>query len=39
MFNDCPECRQGKHGNCTNEALDPETDEIVPCECAQGGHA
>ena len=36
---DCPECRQGKHGNCTGWALDPDTDEIRECGCAQGGHA
>jgi hypothetical protein len=36
---DCPECRQGKHVNCTDWALDPDTDEMVECECAQGGHA
>lgn len=35
---DCPECRQGKHANCTGWALDPDTDELVDCPCAEGGH-
>lgn len=29
----CPECAQGKHDNCTHEALDPVTDEFVLCGC------
>jgi hypothetical protein len=36
---DCPECKGGKHVNCTEVTLDPDTDEMVPCECAEGGHA
>lgn len=28
----CPECEQGKHGNCDGTALD-EHDEIVGCQC------
>jgi len=36
---DCPECRSGKHGNCTGWAIDPDTDEMVECECRVGGHA
>lgn len=28
----CPECEQGKHGNCTGWALD-ETDREVECMC------
>jgi len=36
---DCPECRQGKHGNCAGWALDPDTDDFVTCACAAGGHA
>lgn len=36
---DCPECRQGKHGNCTGWSIDEDTDEIVDCPCAVGGHA
>ena len=28
----CPECRQGKHVNCTGETLSA-ADEIVPCGC------
>lgn len=35
---DCPECRQGKHANCTGWALDAD-DEQTECGCAQGGHA
>jgi hypothetical protein len=35
---DCPECQQKKHANCTGWAIDPDTDEFVPCECAEGGH-
>jgi len=33
----CPECRAGKHGNCTGWALGPD-DEMVacPCECQDG---
>ncbi len=29
----CPECRDGKHGNCIHEALTDETDEFVDCAC------
>lgn len=36
---DCPECRSGKHLNCTGWAVDRETDELVECECKVGGHA
>lgn len=28
----CPECRDGKHYNCVNEALNS-LDVIVPCGC------
>lgn len=35
---DCPECRQGQHGNCTGWAID-DNDEMVECECLMGGHA
>ncbi|WQY99757.1 hypothetical protein [Microbacterium phage MO526] len=31
----CPECRDGKHGNC-GDALHDFTDEIVPCRCDHG---
>lgn len=34
---DCPECRSGKHPNCTGWALD-DADEMVECPCAEGGH-
>jgi len=29
----CPECVQGKHGNCDGTALDRATDEVGACEC------
>ncbi|QED11582.1 hypothetical protein PP914_gp092 [Arthrobacter phage Qui] len=29
----CPECRDGKHGNCVGQALHPATDDIVDCLC------
>jgi hypothetical protein len=29
----CPECRDGKHTNCTEWALDPITDDVVACLC------
>jgi len=29
----CPECENGKHGNCIEQALYPVTDEIVDCLC------
>lgn len=29
----CPECRNGKHVNCTGDALDEDTDTIVACTC------
>jgi hypothetical protein len=35
---DCPECVQGKHRNCTHMTLDPDTDQMVPCDCESGGH-
>lgn len=36
---DCPECRQGKHRNCTGQVLDLDTDQWHECTCAEGGHA
>lgn len=33
----CPECRQGKHVNCTSETLD-EHDELVLCTCPDASH-
>jgi hypothetical protein len=29
----CPECRDGKHGNCIGYALGPD-DVVVACGCA-----
>jgi hypothetical protein len=31
----CPECRDGKHGNCVGSALHPITDDIVDCLCGE----
>lgn len=31
----CPECRDGKHGNCIGYALNAETDVVEDCACAQ----
>lgn len=36
--NSCPECRQGKHDNCTGQALDPRTDEMTQCPCQRLDH-
>lgn len=33
----CPECVQGKHPNCTGDAMD-EDDRFVACGCAKRGH-
>lgn len=33
----CPECRAGKHVNCTG-SYDFEKDEAAPCPCAEVGH-
>ena len=33
----CPECIAGKHPNCVGQALDPVTDDLVPCTCDHGG--
>lgn len=37
-MNVCPECRQGKHVNCTDEAFDEVLDAVVTCDCATDGH-
>jgi hypothetical protein len=34
----CPECRQGKHGNCTTQGGFDEDDMPVPCSCWLDGH-
>jgi hypothetical protein len=34
----CPECEQGKHGNCNSEAWDDVKDEPMPCICASKEH-
>lgn len=31
----CPECKSGKHHNCTGWAIDPD-DEVTQCECVEG---
>ena len=28
-----PECKQGKHGNCTEEAWDDDLDCLTACLC------
>lgn len=33
----CPECRDGKHGNCTGWALDEQADEFGACACEHVG--
>jgi hypothetical protein len=33
----CPECRDGKHGNCIGYALDQATDTVVACGCGHTG--
>jgi hypothetical protein len=33
----CPECRQGKHGNCTKITLN-HRDDRVPCSCPDRGN-
>lgn len=32
----CPECANGKCVNCVGQALDPVTDDLVPCACTHG---
>lgn len=34
----CPECQQGKHGNCNGEAWDMLGDHPTPCACGDHGH-
>lgn len=34
----CPECVQGKHGNCIEQTLN-DNDEWVPCGCPEHGGA
>lgn len=34
----CPECRQGKCGNCTFTVPVGETLEVLPCPCGTAGH-
>jgi hypothetical protein len=34
----CPECRNKKHGNCTEWAIDEVTDDIVDCGCPDSCH-
>lgn len=35
----CPECRQGKHGNCDGTAWDDATDAPAGCPCAAHNHS
>lgn len=34
----CPECLQGKHGNCDGTTWDIVADEPTACPCATRGH-
>jgi len=34
----CPECRDGKHVNCTGWAVNEETDDVVDCHCPDPVH-
>lgn len=34
----CPECGDGKHGNCDGWAWDFDRDDVAPCPCAKGEH-
>lgn len=34
----CPECAQGKHGNCDGTAWDDESDGEAVCPCQEAGH-
>lgn len=34
----CPECLQGKHGNCDGTSWDAEVDGICGCTCSFLGH-
>jgi hypothetical protein len=36
---DCPECAQGKHGNCDGTSWNPKADDVDTCPCAERGHA
>lgn len=38
MKNVCPECKQGKHPNCTGGAWDDEKDKPAVCDCYAQGH-
>lgn len=34
----CPECSQGKHGNCDGTAWDNEADAPTACTCPDPSH-
>jgi hypothetical protein len=34
----CPECQQGKHGNCDGTSWDDLRDEPTDCPCARRDH-
>jgi len=36
---DCPECTQGKCGNCDGTSWNPKADDVDTCPCAERGHA
>jgi hypothetical protein len=33
----CPECQQGKCGNCDGTSWDETADQPIPCPCTHGG--
>lgn len=35
---DCPDCEQGKHGACVDQAWDDDAGMTVPCACAAADH-
>lgn len=35
---DCPECTQGKCGNCDGSSWNPKADDVDTCPCAERGH-
>lgn len=37
-MNTCPECRQGKHANCTGWVIDDQTDDVANCGCVDQVH-
>lgn len=36
--NICPDCTEGKHNACVDQAWDAKREEIVPCSCSHASH-